>query len=588
MEIKQKRIGDFMGFLALLFMPFLTQALEFRSFVDKTEVGLNQSFKFNLEFQYDKSLPDEIEFSDIFDLKDFQFLNESTSRQSSFSIINGQMKQTKTLVKSYRLKANSMGVFTIPALKVFVDGKSFQTQPVEIKVVKDKVGRSPPPRQNLNPFNIPFFGNPFEDLMTDPFKEEDLQLKLKLSKKEFYQSEAIRADWFLYYTSRQPHFELYPYPSLKGFWKEEFDSSSPITGTEAIGDTLYRKSSVKSLWLFPLETGNLTIEPYSVNLRFFNAQTLSSARHTIKVKSLPIQGKDLSFTGAVGRFQVDFVLKEREVSLDQPFSFKIVFKGSGHPRFIRLPYLFFPSSVQAYDPVEKSNFENGVGTKEYEILILPKEEGELILPPIKLSVFDPQTRRYVTHKSPEFKLFVKKGEASKNRPERFFEENNNKELKAEFSLPKASLNLYKKWISFLAGFALSFSLIMLFFIAVRKWIAYKKRSLTHKLNNKFLNIKKLLDQKDWQKACVIMIQAGIYVLSLSQIQTVSPDWRQSLKALPPSAHKKYSKSFEKLFLDLESLSFSNDSKEKALSRAELCFTVLKNLSKSFLKEIKPS
>ena len=127
---------------------------------------------------------------------------------------------------------------------------------------------------------------------------------------------------------------------------------------------------------------------------------LSSPKYTVRVKPLPLQGRDASFTGAVGDFKVDFILNESQVSLDQPFSLKIIFRGLGHPRFIRLPTISFPSSVQTYEPVEKSNFEKGVGTKEYEILILPKKEGELVIPSISLSTFDPTTGQYVLHKKP--------------------------------------------------------------------------------------------------------------------------------------------------------------------------------------------
>ena len=589
METKQKKIGEFMRWILFLFIPFLAQALEFQSSVSKKELALTQSFELRLEFESDQSLPSQVECPGVLDLKDFQFIGESQSGPNfSVMIVNGQMTQSKNLVKSYILRPKAMGTFTIPVLEVLADGQSFQTQAFEIKVVNAQANITPSPGFGFKHFN-PFGLQPF-DLIPDPFKEENnFQLKLQLGKKEFYQSEAIRANWFLYSTSRPSYpYSSAPYPPLKGFWLEEITHPRPVIETEAIGDTLYRKILVKSLWLFPLEVGTLNIEPYSLNLFSFSNRVLSSPIQTVRVKKLPLQGKDFSFTGAVGDFKVDFILEESEVSLEQPFSFKIKFKGSGHPRFIRLPNLSFPSSVQTYDPVEKSNFENGIGTKEYEILILPKQEGELILPSFILSTFNPKTGKYIRHKSSEFKLFVKKGVGLSIPSEKFFEnsQKNNKELKSDFDLSRWIFKKYKYWAGLLGLVLVFLALAFLLYWLVKKRIAYKKHSIKKQLNYKLLKIQKLLTQNNWQKASMTMIQTGIYVLSCAQMQTVSPDWRQSLKALPPSIHKKYAKVFEQLFVELESLSFSKASKEKALSQAKLCFIKLKKLSQSFLKEIK--
>ena len=189
-------------------------------------------------------------------------------------------------------------------------------------------------------------------------------------------------------------------------------------------------------------------------------------------------------------------------------------------------------------------------------------------------------------KSPEFKLFVKKGAGSNIPSEKFFESSseNNKDFKPGWDLSSKIPTKYKYILvsfSLLVLFAL---LVWFFFVAIKKIRAYKKTSIKKQLNQKLLHINKLLNQKNWQKASVSMIQTGIYVLSCAQMQTVSPNWRQSLKALPPSIHKKYAKAFEQLFLELESLSFSKHSKQQALSRTKQAFKILKTLSKSFLKK----
>ena len=96
-------------------------------------------------------------------------------------------------------------------------------------------------------------------------------------------------------------------------------------------------------------------------------------------------------------------MKKTEGAVNEPLSLKITFEGSGHPRFIDLPDIPFPSSVDTYPPVQKSQFSNKrIGTKEFEILIIPKQEGRLIIPSFSLSTFNPETNQYIVHQSPEF------------------------------------------------------------------------------------------------------------------------------------------------------------------------------------------
>ena len=420
------------AFLFFLLCPFLTQALEFKSFVNKSEVGLNETFVLNLQFESKDSLPEQVVAEDIFRLKDFHFLDVSNSTQSSIQIINAQVNKTSTLLKSYRLQPKAVGFFKIPSITVTADGKTFQTEPIDIKVVQDSVKKPNPsliPRTAPSfPFNIP---DPFQmpnsifqklpDLLSNP-KDLDVRLKLELSKRSVYKSERIRANWFILSNSRFPQFDLSQTPDLKGFWKESIKNAKAIVGTQAIGNTLYRKQLVDGLWLFPLKSGELELDIYSVRLLSFfrNGQIISSPLRKITVKNLPKEGLDETFTGAVGDFSVEYLMKKKFGAVNEPLSLKITFKGSGHPRFVDLPQIPFPSSVETYPPVQRSQFsEKGEGIKEFEILIVPKQEGQLIIPSFTLRTFNPESSQYVSHKSPEFSVSITGGKPNSNLGESF-------------------------------------------------------------------------------------------------------------------------------------------------------------------------
>ena len=578
----------------IFLMPFFAQALEFKSFVDKTEVSLNETFKLKIEFQSGESLPDNIEVPALLDLKDFYFLDETSSQSISIQIINGQMEKTKTVVKSYLLQPKAVGSFTLPLLTVKADDKSFQTQSFKMTVL-DKKSSGQQPKTPGSPFPNPFQNPPSLFQFLKPVQnqvKEDFKFKLKLSKKTLYKSEPLRADWFLLYSSTLPHIDAINSLSLSGFWKEEIRNKKQ--GTEAIEDTLYRKISVNSLWLFPLKTGELNIEPYSIQVNSdfsFQSQVLFSPGQKITVKDLPSEGLDQTFTGGVGIFELDYSIKETQAFLNQPLSFKITFKGSGHPRFINLSELPFPPSIEIYPPVQKSEFtEEGMGTKEFEILIIPKTEGQLTLPSLTLSTFNPHIGQYVYHKSLPFTFFVQKGDSQNNMSETFLEPVKDNKIKNSFS-PLGSF-FWPAFINYKNGMRIVVSLLILCLLIlmavwIKNFILKRKKSLKEKIDNQFLQIQKLIDKKNWQKACVNMIQLGTFVLDSAQIEEVSSNWRQALKTLPPSLNKKYAENFERLFKELESLSFSRQiqSQNQALKRTKKLFKQTKSLLSQFVSQL---
>ena len=589
-------------FLILLW-PFLIQALELKSFVDKTEVGLNETFVLNLQFESKNSLPKRVSAPDLFQLKDFHLLDESSSQQSSVQIINGQVSQTSVLLKTYHLQAKTVGIFKIPVLNVRADGKTFQTEPIAIKVVKNKKpAPSPAPTPTPGfPFNMPdpfnFPNSIFKSVpnLLSNQKKGSAKLKLELSNRSVYKSERLRASWFVLSSSSSVHFDLFRIPSLKGFWKEKIKNQKSVIGSEIVGKTLYRKQLIDSIWLFPLKSGEMELDSYSIRLSSFfrQGQIVSVPIKKIKVKDLPSEGLDETFTGAVGDFSVKYLMKKNTGVVNEPLSLKIIFEGAGHPRFINLPKIPSLSSVKTYPPVQKSQFsDKGIGIKEFEILIVPQKEGALLIPSFSLSSFNPKTGQYISHKSPDFLISVEKGETSNNLGESFLNttedsvENNllNHTPLESFYWP--SFISYKNFIRFFIAL-FCFYVFSLAFVFLKKIMLNRKKSLKEEVNDKILIIQSLLDKKDWQKACVNMIQLGTYVLSSFQIQDSMSDWRQALKTLTPSLNEKYSADFSALFKKLESLSFAPhyQSSDMALRQAKSLFKQVKILINKLLSHL---
>jgi len=86
--------------------------------------------------------------------------------------------------------------------------------------------------------------------------------------------------------------------------------------------------------------------------------------------------------------------------VNEPFSLKVRFEGAGNAKVIDLPAMALPNQLEQYDTKSESKFfKNGRSYKEFEVLLIPRQEGEFKIPALSVSMFDPQTSKYYTKKT---------------------------------------------------------------------------------------------------------------------------------------------------------------------------------------------
>lgn len=196
------------------------------------------------------------------------------------------------------------------------------------------------------------------------------------------------------------------------------------------------------------------------------------------------------------------------------------------------------------------------------------------------------------HKTSSFSLPVKPGNTGDDEEGETFFETEQEQQKQNLSLEPLKTSYWPQFISYknLINFWLAlFGLLLagLLFLYIKNFAFKKEKSLRKEIKQNFETIQKLLNKKDWQRACAKMIHVNYTVLYAAQIKSSSPDWRQTLNNLPPSLNTKYASQFETLFKKLENLSFGPEfhSKKSALNEAHLLFKHTKNLIKAFLSDL---
>lgn len=209
----------------------------------------------------------------------------------------------------------------------------------------------------------------------------------------------------------------------------------------------YIRADVKKLALFPTAPGNYTIQPGSlkVSIReepqgnnafdeffsdsFFTGGSFFARRQNkllnpppiqLVVKPLPENGKPAGFQGAVGSFRLSASVDKDKVKQNEPVTLKMVIEGEGNIETITRPKIPALTGFKTYDADTNSKLyqtENVVGgTKSFETVFIPKEEGSSFIPPLEFSYFDPRQEKYVTLQTPNFPITVEHSEQAFQMP----------------------------------------------------------------------------------------------------------------------------------------------------------------------------
>jgi hypothetical protein len=118
----------------------------------------------------------------------------------------------------------------------------------------------------------------------------------------------------------------------------------------------------------------------------------------VHVHALPDEGKPADFTGAIGQFQAVGNASPTTVNVGEPVYLDFSISGEGNFDHVRCPALAADPAWKTYVASSKINFDDESrtqGAKSFRQAVIPQKNGELKLPPVDFSYFDPTTKKYV-------------------------------------------------------------------------------------------------------------------------------------------------------------------------------------------------
>lgn len=350
-------------------------------------------------------------------------------QMSRTQIINGKRTQSFEMTYSYVLRAQKEGTFQIPSASVVIDGKTYSSKSVEIKVVKSQRSTQ---AAAATPSASSATGG-------ERISEGDLFLKIDVNRRSVVIGEPLIVTLKLYTRRQVSGFEDARFPSFDGFWSNEFDSPSNVSfSREEVDGVIYDAALLRRYMLIPQRTGSLKIDPAELvclvpvrtqNRRsnsifddFFDSgyrtvrKRLMTDPIAITVNDLP-EGAPASFGGGVGSFKLEASLSKQQVKAHEAVNLMITVRGTGNINLINPPTYELHPDFEVYDMKRIENISVGsagpTGTRTFEVPFIPRSAGEYTIDPVRMSYYDTQRKSYVTLETPPMSLQV---EATEGQP----------------------------------------------------------------------------------------------------------------------------------------------------------------------------
>ncbi|MDR0590662.1 MAG: BatD family protein [Puniceicoccales bacterium] len=301
--------------------------------------------------------------------------------QSSTSV-NGLVTQKTSFIFSFQ--AEKIGVIEMPEYNIEIDGEEYPVMPAKVKVVSDS--NTTPQQQN-----------------------QEISLEAKLSCSQAYVGQSIPVKLSI----RINKLIQLQNPIKIQIANDAFSQSSLSKQPELKSDQGYKIYSWDT-FITPLKSGPQEVIfrgtfPVQVarSMGFFaiaEQETVNLSSQPVPLKILPLPKAPADFSGGIGKFVLKNVrLSSDRALLEEPVTLSVAIEGEGNFSRLQAPKIpsygswngswkiFLPKTI--FLPDDEYGFR---GVKKIEFVIIPLKTGEVPVPDIALTFFNPQTGQFET------------------------------------------------------------------------------------------------------------------------------------------------------------------------------------------------
>lgn len=290
----------------------------------------------------------------------------------------------------YTFRPLRTGDIEIGPISVRLEGRIHVTDPIPITVAPGTLPIPPAP--------VPQIGAP--PPRVDSLAGQNFYSEAEVDNAAPYIGEQI-THTFRFFSTDPARRPTYTAPDFAGFWKA--GDLPEIDDERTEGGRRYSVTEINTV-LFPALAGSAQIEAGSmmVYTGFFGSgrAEFPSEPVSVSVKPLP-SGEPSGFGGAVGEYRIEARVDRDDVGMGEPVNLSVIVSGAGNFQHLPDPVWRDSPGWRAYEGDTDTLSEidaNGVvrGAKLYERVYIPEASGELTIPPVEFSYFDPKLEEYAT------------------------------------------------------------------------------------------------------------------------------------------------------------------------------------------------
>lgn len=316
----------------------------------------------------------------------------STSKR--VNIVNNVRTQISEYIWTYTLRAKKEGTYTIPGVKMTCGSETYESDPIEIVVSKNKATADP---------------------------DKDFFMRLTSNKSKVYEGEPFIATLKYYAKVKPESFETLELGNAVGIFRQDIepDRTTYQTTMERINGVAYYTVVLREEICYAQRSGQVSLEPYYASLvfqqDFFNRYRKETFSNTLTVDVEKIPGVDTDkFSGLVGSFEMNSDLSKSEVKTGDAIDLKITISGKGNFQNLGQLELEIPNEFEKFDPTidDKTTVsKSGItGSIDYNFVLIPKKPGKFKIPKYTLNYFDIESKQMRTLSTEDFTISVEKRE----------------------------------------------------------------------------------------------------------------------------------------------------------------------------------
>lgn len=336
----------------------------------------------------------------------------------------------------YTLDAEKAGVYTIAPAKLHTGTKTIESSPVKITVV-------PAGSLNTEPQGVTaYYLKPGEDAAEKV--KQNMFLRVSTDKKTCRVGEPVMAIFKLY-SRLESRSSILKNPGFYGFTVQDILSvqDHKLT-TEMINGLEFDVTIIRKLQLYPLQAGEYQIDPMVLQNKVEFSRTvmnrktsqqvaegmlnqeeaedkpaegtvtieteLKSEPLTISVKALPVNGKPVSFNGAVGRFRISAVLEKNELKRNEEGELQLSIEGTGNFTQLTPPQIRWPEGIEGFDAIVTDSLDKESiplkGKRVFRFGFVCTRPGSYSIGPVTFSYFNNDSSRFSELKTPALAFTV--------------------------------------------------------------------------------------------------------------------------------------------------------------------------------------